>query len=257
MDLGIKGRRALVTASSGGMGRNIAHALAAEGADLVLFSRSTERLREVASEIQQAYGVDVVAAAGRHDKPRRCQGPHVEARRPRWARHRRPGQWPSAHPLAAYPRRDRLVAMAGGVRGSAGRRRARRQRCCATDGQCRLGPHHCGHLCPREAADGRSRPFDRFPSRSHCVHERLGKRGGRTRDHSELRSTRAHRHVPSDRGGGVHRGAIIASGHPDSAWSRWDSRGVVRGHQFPRLASSRLRTGTTVVVDGGMTGSLF
>ena len=64
MDLGIKGRRALVTASSGGMGRNIAHALAAEGADLVLFSRSTERLREVASEIQQAYGVDVVPLPG-------------------------------------------------------------------------------------------------------------------------------------------------------------------------------------------------
>ena len=32
MDLGIKDKVALVTASSGGMGRNIAHALAAEGA---------------------------------------------------------------------------------------------------------------------------------------------------------------------------------------------------------------------------------
>ena len=33
MDLGIRGKTALVTASSAGMGRNIANALAAEGAN--------------------------------------------------------------------------------------------------------------------------------------------------------------------------------------------------------------------------------
>jgi NAD(P)-dependent dehydrogenase (short-subunit alcohol dehydrogenase family) len=40
MDLGIRGELALVTASSGGTGRNIAYALAAEGANIVLFART-------------------------------------------------------------------------------------------------------------------------------------------------------------------------------------------------------------------------
>lgn len=53
-----------MTASSGGMGRNIAHALAAEGADVTLFARSADRLREVADEIAQAHGVKAGFVAG-------------------------------------------------------------------------------------------------------------------------------------------------------------------------------------------------
>ena len=44
MDLGIKGRRALVCASSKGLGRGCAEALAAEGVDLVLNARGAEAL---------------------------------------------------------------------------------------------------------------------------------------------------------------------------------------------------------------------
>ena len=64
MDLGIKGKIALVTASSGGMGRNIAHALAAEGANILLFARSSEKLSAVAIEIEEQHGVKVVAVVG-------------------------------------------------------------------------------------------------------------------------------------------------------------------------------------------------
>ncbi|WP_137890295.1 SDR family oxidoreductase [Ramlibacter sp. 2FC] len=64
MDLGIKGKLALVTASSGGMGRNIAHALAAEGANVVLFARTEEKLRAVAQEIEQRHGVRAITVAG-------------------------------------------------------------------------------------------------------------------------------------------------------------------------------------------------
>jgi 3-oxoacyl-[acyl-carrier protein] reductase len=64
MDLGIKGKLALVTASSGGMGRNIAFALAAEGADVVLFARSADKLQQAAAEIQDKYGVGALAVAG-------------------------------------------------------------------------------------------------------------------------------------------------------------------------------------------------
>lgn len=64
MDLGIKGKLALVTASSGGMGRNIAHALAAEGANVVLFARSPDKLAVVAQEIEQKHGVKAYAVTG-------------------------------------------------------------------------------------------------------------------------------------------------------------------------------------------------
>jgi len=64
MNLGIAGKTALVTASSGGMGRNIAHALAAEGVNVVLFARSTEKLNELAREIEATHGVQALAVSG-------------------------------------------------------------------------------------------------------------------------------------------------------------------------------------------------
>lgn len=64
MDLGIRGKTALVTASSAGMGRNIAHTLAAEGVNVVLFARSAEKLQAVAAEIQDKHGVQALAVPG-------------------------------------------------------------------------------------------------------------------------------------------------------------------------------------------------
>ena len=64
MNLGISGKTALVTASSAGMGRNIAHALAAEGANVVLFARTADKLRGVAHEIEQTHGVRALAVPG-------------------------------------------------------------------------------------------------------------------------------------------------------------------------------------------------
>ncbi len=51
MDLGIKGRTALVMAASKGIGRGIAGALAREGARVAISSRSEDSLRDVAEEI--------------------------------------------------------------------------------------------------------------------------------------------------------------------------------------------------------------
>src|SRR4051794_12633123 len=64
MDLGIRGKTAVVTASSGGMGRNVAFALAAEGANVVLFARSADKLEQVQQEIQRTHGVRAVAVPG-------------------------------------------------------------------------------------------------------------------------------------------------------------------------------------------------
>jgi len=63
MDLGIAGKRALVCASSKGLGRGCAEALAAEGVHLVMNARGAEALGETAAAIRAAYGVDVVTVA--------------------------------------------------------------------------------------------------------------------------------------------------------------------------------------------------
>ena len=61
MDLGIAGKRALVCASSQGLGRGCAEALAAEGVNLIINARSEPALRETAEAIRNKYEIDVVA----------------------------------------------------------------------------------------------------------------------------------------------------------------------------------------------------
>jgi len=63
MDFGLKGKVAVVAGSSQGLGRAIAHALAAEGVDLVINSRSIEKLEAVKSEIVDATGARVECVA--------------------------------------------------------------------------------------------------------------------------------------------------------------------------------------------------
>ncbi|MBN2630386.1 MAG: SDR family oxidoreductase [Rhodobacteraceae bacterium] len=63
MDLGIRGKRALVCASSKGLGRGCAEALAAAGVDLVLNARGAAALEETAAAIHAAHGVQVVTVA--------------------------------------------------------------------------------------------------------------------------------------------------------------------------------------------------
>lgn len=62
MDLGLSGRRALVTAASRGIGRAIAESLAAEGASVALCARSEGGLEEARKSLE-AHGVEVFTAA--------------------------------------------------------------------------------------------------------------------------------------------------------------------------------------------------
>ena len=57
MDLGIKGRRALVCASSKGLGRGCAMALAEAKVDVVINGRDEKALAEAAAKIAKATGV--------------------------------------------------------------------------------------------------------------------------------------------------------------------------------------------------------
>lgn len=63
MDLGIRGKRALVCAGSKGLGRGCAEALAAAGVDLVLNARSAGPLAEAAAAIRAAHRVAVTEVA--------------------------------------------------------------------------------------------------------------------------------------------------------------------------------------------------
>ncbi|GGH29912.1 3-oxoacyl-[acyl-carrier protein] reductase [Cribrihabitans marinus] len=63
MDLGIAGKRALVCASSKGLGLGCAQALAAAGVDLVMNARGEQALEAAAREIRDAHGVAVETVA--------------------------------------------------------------------------------------------------------------------------------------------------------------------------------------------------
>ena len=60
MDLGISGKRALVCASSKGLGLGCAQQLAAAGVNLVMNARGSDALEASAAAIRAEHGVDVV-----------------------------------------------------------------------------------------------------------------------------------------------------------------------------------------------------
>lgn len=67
----LSGRVALVTGCSGGLGVQMAKALAARGCKLVIIARRLEKLQEVQAEIEKTYGVEVL--------PIRCDITSTEA----------------------------------------------------------------------------------------------------------------------------------------------------------------------------------
>ena len=91
MDLGIKGKKAIVCAASKGLGRGVAEALAADGVDLVICARTKNEIDTTAADIAAKYGVSVTPVA--------CDITTEEGR---------------AAVLAACPEPDILVNNAGG-----------------------------------------------------------------------------------------------------------------------------------------------
>jgi len=64
MDLGLKGRTAIVAAASSGLGKAIAWEIAAEGANVVINGRNEESLIAAARDIKAATGAEVMLVTG-------------------------------------------------------------------------------------------------------------------------------------------------------------------------------------------------
>jgi 3-oxoacyl-[acyl-carrier protein] reductase len=84
MDLGIKGRTALVCAASKGLGRACALALAREGANVVIVARGAEALEATAAELRAtgsgtftAVAADITTPAGRAAALAACPSPDI------------------------------------------------------------------------------------------------------------------------------------------------------------------------------------
>src|SRR6266498_2873580 len=63
VDLGLKGRRALVAAASKGLGRACAESLAGEGARVAICARDADEVRMAAEEIGASTGAEVAGIA--------------------------------------------------------------------------------------------------------------------------------------------------------------------------------------------------
>src|SRR6266436_198087 len=64
MDLGLAQRKAIVCASSRGLGRACAKALAAAGCEVVINGRDRKTLEATAAELRQATGAKIIAVEG-------------------------------------------------------------------------------------------------------------------------------------------------------------------------------------------------
>ncbi len=69
MDFGLKGKTAVVCGASAGLGRAVAEALAAEGADCVLVARRAERLAEICTDLKRRFGVTATYCASDLSSP--------------------------------------------------------------------------------------------------------------------------------------------------------------------------------------------
>ena len=79
MDLGIAGRKAIVCASSRGLGRACATRLAEAGCEVVVNGLDPNRLEQTADDIRKKTGAKVHRGGGRMSRPpkarRRCLPP--------------------------------------------------------------------------------------------------------------------------------------------------------------------------------------
>src|SRR5262245_29693986 len=146
MDLGIRGRKALLSGASRGLGRACALALAQEGVDVIIVARRRDALEKAAAEIRAATGAevatvaaDITTAAGRSAALAACAQPDILLNN---------ADGPLPGDFRDWSRDDALAD-----RNDAAHRR--------WHDDARLRPHHQYRLAQREDGATGARPFER------------------------------------------------------------------------------------------------
>jgi 3-oxoacyl-[acyl-carrier protein] reductase len=132
MDLGLRGRAAVVGGASAGLGRASAERLAAEGCRLALWSRGGDKLEDAAREIRAAWSVEVVTIQGDAFDPATPAAVAAEAERalggidilvlntggpvPADAAHTDPAEWRRSFQLLAITPIELATAILPGMR---------------------------------------------------------------------------------------------------------------------------------------------
>ncbi len=162
MELGIRGRLALVTGASSGLGRACALALAAEGARLAIGARRMELLEEVAAEARaagspdaQAYALDLADPASIDAmlaamRDRQGDAEIVIAN--------------SGPPKARRGRKSDAGRLGRRLRADDAQHAADRLRRLAGDARARLGPHRQPLVVGAQDADPEPRALERVPA---------------------------------------------------------------------------------------------
>ena len=191
MDLGIKGKKAIVCAASKGLGRACAMSLAREGVEVVITARTAADLERTADEIRKETGVKVTAVARRHHH--RAGRAAALAACPR-ARH--PGEQRRRPAARRFPRMGPRRLDQGGRRQHAdadladqggGRRHDRAQ----------IRPHRQHHLGLGEVADPRARHEQRRARRADRLRRRPRAPGGAAQRHHQQHPARPVPHRPA------------------------------------------------------------
>ena len=165
MDLGISGRRALVCASSRGLGRGCATALAAEGAHVTLTGRDAESLAQTAADMRKAYpNVEVTQAAGDITTPEGREAALAACPQPDILVNNAGG--PTPGDFRDWSREDWIKALDALMLSPIELDQAHRRR----DDRAQIRPDRQHHLLLGEVADPFSRPVERRAQRADRLH---------------------------------------------------------------------------------------
>ena len=190
MDLGIAGRKAIVCASSRGLGRACAKALAEAGCEVVINGRDRDRLAETAAELRKTAGgkivpvvADVASPEGQKALFAACPEPDILVNNN------------AGPPFRDFRELDRQKMIDGVIANMIVGDRADPEGDRPDDGQ-EIRPHRQHHLRLGEDAARRARPFLRRARRPDRVSGRRRPLGRRRQRHHQFRAARRVRDRP-------------------------------------------------------------
>ena len=183
MDLQLKGKLALISGSTAGIGLAIATSLAREGAHVIINGRAKSSVDKVVAEVKAATKGDVQGFAG--DLSQAAVAEEL-ARLPEC---RDPGQQPG-HLRAQSIRGDPGCRLDAVLRRERAERRAARAALPAGDEAGQLGPHHLYLERERRADSSRDDPLRDDEGRPDRRRPRPGRGGGRHPHHRQQRAAR-------------------------------------------------------------------